>query len=119
MLKRARYIHAPEQGARGNGFSAEIAPVPMVTAPPGLEIPLDKCFFRITFCNSKDQFSRRNAREELSQKEWQEVRVVDVPKLLADAHFLNLTGRSLNKMKDKNTTQYYQNQWAWVYKYFL
>lgn len=114
MLKRARYIHFPEQGARGNGFSAEISPgFDRVHLDPSM------CLFRVTFCNSKDQFSRAQARLELAQKEWQEVRVVDVPKLLADACFFNTTGRTLEKVKDKKTVQWYQNHWAWVYKYFL
>lgn len=114
MLKRARYIHHPEQGVRGNGFSAEIAPNDrgFGTSTVGM------CLFRITFCNPKDQFSRAMSRLELSRKEWQEVRVVDVPKLLAEAHFRNLTGGNIHRLHKKDA-QYYQNQWAWVYKYFL
>lgn len=111
MLKRARYIHCPTVWSVHHGFSAEISP----NSDPNS----GNCFFRITICNSKDQFSRVQARYELSLKPWQEVRVVDIPKLLADAWFRCETGRSLHQVKDKKTVQRYQNQWAWVYKYFL
>lgn len=69
-LKRARYIHCPNPGEAPvtNGFSAEISPgFDRMHMDPGM------CLFRITVCNAKDQFSRKQARIELAQKLWQEI----------------------------------------------
>lgn len=113
MLKRARYIHYPlPHGLYSHGFSAEIAPTNSDHHIVGA------CYFRITICSSKDQFSRATARAELANKPWQEVRVVDVPKLLGDNDYYCRYGVKLEE-ESPYTPRYWHNLWAWVYKYFL
>lgn len=118
MLKRARYIHYHlPRGQHTNGFSAEIAPIDFFAAPVEDSPDDPHCYFRITICSSKDQFSRAIARAELAQKPWQEVRVVDVPKLLGDYDYFCRYG---TKLADQTgNPRYWHNLWAWVYKYFL
>jgi hypothetical protein len=115
-LKRARYIHFPVFHGWGNGFSAEISPL---TPAFNDDHHLTHVLFRITICSSKDQFSRSQARRELTKKEWKEIRVVDVPKFLAAAAYRSVHGFPLDELKSNKSMQHLHNQWAWVYKYFL
>ncbi len=111
-LQRARYIHVQTRGGFRNGFSAQISPMPDLPRPT-----TGMCYFRITFCNSTDAFCRREARVALELKQWQEVRIVDVPKLLAEADESCRTG--IHFKRSPKVMQWYSNQYAWVWKYFL
>ena len=82
------YVHTQTPRGRSLGFSAQIEQGAETfsygshTDEQGRMV----CAFRLTFCNSKDKhFNKKIARNVLAEKEPRIVRVVDLPRLLAEA----------------------------------
>ena len=74
------YIHTQTPGGRSLGFSAQME------NPYRGDSGRTMVFLSLTFCNSKDKhFNKKVARAALAEKEARAVRVVDLPRLLAEA----------------------------------
>lgn len=107
MFTRSRYIHFhARRASKHNGFSVELEPAGDPDSPTTL---VD---VRYTICNKKDQFSRKQARLELDQKEFQSIKILKLPEFLAKLE-LSMWGSPFTPSRE------YSNRWAWVWKYFL
>ena len=89
MITRTSYVHVQTPRGKSLGFSAMFQPLSKSLFVG--DVPTNSkgdilCHMSLTYCNLKDKhFCKKIAREELKKKAPQEVRVRDVPKILAAA----------------------------------
>lgn len=105
MFKQERFIHyqSTSHRARHLGFSVLMSPAPIPFTPKGEQV----VWLTATLCNKNDKhFNKKIAREILRDRPSQQVRVIDLPKIL-------------NEFAEKCNNGYCSQSFDYVLRYFV
>jgi hypothetical protein len=110
----SRYIHQrffmnPSEAEMFSNYKASAISFEIIRAPDRAEVCV-----RHTLCSKKDAFCRASAREALSKKPWETMRIVDLP-IYMERIYKKAIGRKKIVVDRVRAEQSY----AWVWKYFV